>query len=202
MAMKVDLMTQKQVGVATGMAIAVAVTAATLALPFVWPGFPAGPDDQAGTMRLWAYVTTGVAFWLLVSVARLAKHRFFTPEDIDGAAGPSETAKARMLQSMLQNTLEQSVLAIAVYGAWFALAPAETRLLPLLCMALFSLGRILFFWGYERGAVARSLGFALTFYPTVGLFILLLGFSTARLIGAAHAIPLQTTFGLDPAMLG
>ena len=195
-------MTQKQIGVATGMAIAVAITVITLALPFVWPGFPTGPDDLAGTMRLWAYVTTGVSFWLLVSVARLAKHRFFTPADIDAAAGSSETSTARVLQSLLQNTLEQSVLAIAVYGAWFALGPAEARLLPLLCVALFGLGRLLFFVGYERGAVTRALGFALTFYPTVALFILLLGFSAARLIGAAEAIPLQTTFGLDPAMLG
>ncbi|WP_159080040.1 MAPEG family protein [Methyloceanibacter sp. wino2] len=184
------------------MAIAVAITVITLALPFVWPGFPAGPDDLAGTMRLWAYVTTGVSFWLLVSVARLAKHRFFTPKDIDAAAGSSETSTARVLQSLLQNTLEQSVLAIAIYGAWFALAPPEARLLPLLCVALFGLGRLLFYLGYGRGAVARSLGFALTFYPTVGLFILLLGFSAARLIGAAQAIPLQTTFCLDPSMFG
>ena len=34
--------------------------------------------------------------------------------------------------------------------------------------AMFGAGRLLFWWGYVRGAAARAFGFALTFYPSVG----------------------------------
>ena len=48
---------------------------------------------------------------------------------------------------------------------------------------LFVIGRIAFFAGYARGAPARALGFALTFYPTVLLLL-------AALVTAAYrALP-------------
>jgi hypothetical protein len=39
---------------------------------------------------------------------------------------------------------------------------------------MFGLGRLLFLLFYARGAPARALGFTLTFYPTVGLYLFLL----------------------------
>lgn len=39
---------------------------------------------------------------------------------------------------------------------------------------LFSIGRWLFAAGYARGAGARALGFALTFYPTVAALLVAL----------------------------
>jgi uncharacterized membrane protein YecN with MAPEG domain len=40
---------------------------------------------------------------------------------------------------------------------------------------VFFVGRILFWRGYARGAPARALGFALTFYPSVAMILLILG---------------------------
>lgn len=180
-------MTRKQIGVALGMAVGAGATIVVLASPFFWSGFPRGGDDIESAVRYWALATLSILFWLFVSIARLARHRFFNAEDIDGGAGATASREALVLQSILQNTLEQTVLASGVYGAWLILAPAELKLLPLFCAALYSLGRLLFFLGYARGAEGRALGFALTFYPSVGLLLLLLGLEAAKALGVGIA---------------
>lgn len=107
-----------------------------------------------------------VAIFLLVSIGRLAKHRFFTPEDIDAAASSQSTIKARILQAILQNTLEQSVLAGITYFAWAIIMPGPALGTITGAVILFAIGRVLFIVGYDRGAGSRALGFTLTFYPT------------------------------------
>jgi len=116
-------------------------------------------------------------------VALLASHRFFSPQDIDGAGLTEATARARLLQALVQNTLEQTVLGALAWGAWLALAPAASVGLAAVCAALFFVGRLAFFAGYGRGAAARALGFGLTFYPTVGLIALCLPRAALLLIG-------------------
>lgn len=104
---------------------------------------------------------------LFIAVARLAKHRFFTCADIDGSALTVGTDRAKLLQSLLQNTLEQLALAVPVYlAALFNTSKSVHAAVPA-CACTFLLGRILFFATYKSGASARSIGFALTFYPTV-----------------------------------
>ncbi|MBA3696191.1 MAG: MAPEG family protein [Methylotenera sp.] len=108
---------------------------------------------------------------LCVAIARLAKQRFFTPADIDGSALTSGTDRAKLLQALLQNTLEQLTLAIPVYLAALFSSSNNLQAAVPVCAFTFLLGRILFFTTYQRGAGARALGFALTFYPTVLLLI-------------------------------
>jgi uncharacterized membrane protein YecN with MAPEG domain len=104
---------------------------------------------------------------LFVAIVRLAKHRFFTPEDIDGSALTAGTAQAKLLQALLQNTLEQLALAVPIYlVALYNTSNSVHAAVPA-CACTFLLGRILFFATYKSGADARALGFALTFYPTV-----------------------------------
>jgi MAPEG family protein len=87
---------------------------------------------------------------LLICIARLAKHRFFTPEDINGSALTAGTERARFLQALVQNTLEQSCLAVPVYIATSIVAP--DFLLPLVPAAalMFLVGRLAFFAGYAK----------------------------------------------------
>lgn len=107
------------------------------------------------------------AFFLTVSIGRLAKHRFLTPEDIDGGGLSDGTPQAKILQSLIQNTIEQSLLASFVYCAWSVVMPAQwLSTVPSAALA-FGLGRILFFTGYNKGAQARALGFTLSFYPSL-----------------------------------
>ena len=167
-------MTKTQGGVALNILAGTALTLAALFAPLYWSQFPLAPVGLEALLALWLLVSLIVVFWLIVAIGRLARHRFFSAEDIDGQAGGPGTSRALMLQSMLQNTLEQALLAIVAYGAWFFLAPPAWRMLPVLFVVLFSIGRLLFFAGYSRGAAARALGFTLTFYPTVVLILILL----------------------------
>ena len=105
-------------------------------------------------------------------MAALARERFFNPADIDGGAlSIHGSAKANILQSILQNTLEQSVLAIVVYLFWATVMPARFLSVISSAAVLFLLGRIFFALGYAKGAPARSTGFALTFFPTMLMLI-------------------------------
>ena len=168
-------LTTKQRGVAQGMAAGALASLAVLALAIILNplGFPEHVALQARA-SLAASVSLVPIVFVFASIARLAKHRFFTPEDIDGGGLSPGTARAKVLQALLQNTLEQTVLAVGLYAAWAVLAPGTwLSALPLLA-GCFALGRALFFSGYEGGAPRRALGFALTFYPTVMALVCLL----------------------------
>lgn len=169
--------TRTQAGVAAGMAAGFAVTVAA----FAWPNPPTVPAATEARLALWLAASVAVALWLLIGVALLARHRFFTPADIDGGGLTEGTAGAKLLQTLIQNTLEQVALAIPAYGAWLWLMPEGRRGLVILCAGLFFLGRLLFFALYARGAAWRAIGFTLTFYPTVGLYLFLLPAVASRL---------------------
>ena len=161
-----------QKGVARGMAAAVVFAVGVFAFAYVvqWPNFP-GQTSVALRLKLAAWAALAPAAALFVCIARLAKHRFTTPQDIHGSALTEGTERAKLLQALLQNTLEQAVLAIPVYLATALVFPP--RLLPLVAAAaaLFVVGRIAFFRGYAAGAPSRAAGFGLTFYPSVALLV-------------------------------
>lgn len=122
---------------------------------------------------------------LLVAIARLAKHRFSTPDDIDGGGLGPATARATLLQALLQNTLEQAALAIVVYCAWAVVMPSAWLSVIPLAATSFGLGRVLFFAGYGGGAPSRSLGFAMTFHPSVAMLAYVAAVEAASLLGRA-----------------
>ena len=101
-----------------------------------------------------------------------ARHRFFTPEDIDGGGLTRGSETANVLQATLQNSLEQTVLAVLVHLSWASLMPASWMLAIPAAVLLFLCGRILFLHGYRGGAPSRAIGFALTFYPSMLMLIL------------------------------
>ena len=111
----------------------------------------------------------------MVNIGLLARHRFFTPEDIDGGGLTKGTPQAQVLQSTLQNTLEQTVLGLSTHIVWAVTMPPSWQTAVAAAAILFFVGRVLFWRGYVHGASARALGFALTFYPSVGMLILVAG---------------------------
>ena len=151
-------------------AVVFAVGVFAVAYFLQWPNFPS-QTPVVLRLKLAAWAALAPAAVLFVCIARLAKHRFTTPQDIHGSALTEGTERARLLQALLQNTLEQAVLAIPVYLATALVFPP--RLLPLVAAAaaLFVVGRIAFFRGYAAGAPSRAAGFGLTFYPSVALLI-------------------------------
>jgi uncharacterized membrane protein YecN with MAPEG domain len=121
------------------------------------------------------------AGFLVISVGRLARHRFFTAQDIDSGSSSADSERAGELQSILQNTLEQFCIAAAVYLGWAVVMPAHTASVIPLAAVAFALGRLLFFAGFRNGASARALGFTLTFYPAVVMLLCIAGFSLLQL---------------------
>ncbi|MFP6756793.1 MAG: hypothetical protein VCC99_01040 [Alphaproteobacteria bacterium] len=112
-------MTDKQRGVLRGMAAAGAITVAgvTAGLWFAPDALtPAG--DLASRLAFALRWDMLVVLWLLASIGMLARQRFFNPEDIDGGGLTAGSAQSKVLQSVLQNTLEQAVLAVFVHVAW------------------------------------------------------------------------------------
>lgn len=135
----------------------------------------AGLDlDLEGRLRLAAGSCMVLIVSLAIAIGRLAKHRFLTPEDIDGAAGEAGSARARILQSLLQNTLEQAVLAGGIYLCWSVWMPPQWLSVPPMAAIAFGIGRIFFFAGYEKGAPGRAFGFALASYPSVVMLAVLI----------------------------
>lgn len=160
-------MTHAQKQVLGGMVSALVVTVvALLAVYFLSKG---GVDQ----IRLSAPVASALAALALVyCIGDIARKRFFHADIIDGAASDAPGSAVAVDKAVLQNTLEQTVLAVVAYNGLAAVAPGLGPVLLPVLVGLFLLGRILFIRGYSRGAGGRAFGFALTFYPTVAAYVI------------------------------
>ena len=163
----------KQRGVLKGMfagatVTVVVITGMILAAPELLSPEASTGERIAFALRADAFV----ALWLGISIGLLARHRFFTPEDIDGGGLTRGTETANILQASLQNSLEQTVLAVLAHLTWAVLMPASWLPVIPATVVLFLVGRVLFLRGYRGGAPSRAVGFALTFYPSVLMLII------------------------------
>jgi hypothetical protein len=166
-------MTRTQIGVAVGMAAAFLVTVALFALgPELAPDLVTQPT-LGQRLLLAAMADIPPLLSLTAAIAWVANARFFSPDDIDGAGLTPEGPALRVPRAVLANTAEQALLALPLYSGLALTLPASQLALPLLLGGAFLIGRGLFAIGYARGAAARSVGFALTFYPSVGALIVL-----------------------------
>ena len=170
------MLTEKQQGVLGGMVTGLVATVLGLALTMLVQ--PTALTPQQGYPETLAHALKWdvlLVICLAVNIGLLARHRFFTHEDIDGGGLTTGTPQAQVLQSTLQNTLEQTVLGMTIHMIWAAVMPQSWQAAVPVAAILFFVGRILFWRGYARGAPARALGFALTFYPSVAMILLILG---------------------------
>ena len=169
-------LTEKQTGVLKGIILGALIALCIVGLgshlnPFNYQE----PLNTTGKLRVAILACIIPAVFLAASIGRLAKHRFFTPEDIDGGGLSNGSAQSLLLQSLLQNTFEQTLLASLVYCAWSIVMPATSlSVVPIAALA-FGLGRILFFTGYKKGAPSRAIGFTLSFYPSIIMLATIIG---------------------------
>ena len=161
-------LTIKQRGVLRGIVPGAAITFVVIVVTILVGPMTLSPAASAGDRLAFAICAdTFIALWLALSIGLLARHRFFTPEDIDGGGLSRGSETANVLQSTLQNTLEQSVLAVLTHLAWSVVMPASWLSVIPAAVILFVSGRVLFARGYRGGAASRAVGFALTYYPSV-----------------------------------
>ncbi|MBB3064991.1 MAPEG family protein [Limibacillus halophilus] len=176
-------LTEKQKGVVRGAGMAMVITLITLIGVLFWqPDFLTPSNTMAGRLSFALKADLFVVLLLVISIGRLARHRFHEPADIDGGGMSVGTARAKSLQAILQNTLEQTVLAITLHILWAVIAPVSWLAAIPVAVGLFVIGRLLFFSGYESGAPARAVGFGLTFYPNV-LLLIILALIALRIVG-------------------
>jgi len=177
-------LSDKQKGVLHGMAGASALVAMVLAVAILWrPAVLLPATDTLGGRLGWAAVwLLGPAFCLLLSIGRLAGQRFRTPEDIDGSGLTTGSDRAHVLQAVIQNTLEQTLLAALIWCAYAVLLPFGWLAAIPAAALMFVSGRALFAWGYDHGAAGRALGFALTFYGTAALMLITAVAAAGRLL--------------------
>jgi hypothetical protein len=165
-----------QRGVAFGMMLGVVVAVAVLALGAwlaAW-GAPGGSIETLGA----AVAVLGL--WVAATIGNVARLRFSDPRAIDGAIGGGDPPALRVADAVLRNTLEQAVLAALAYAALAAILTGAAPTIALL-VGCFSVGRMMFWAGYARGAQNRAFGFALTFYPSVlALLMVLIRLVAAR----------------------
>ncbi len=122
------------------------------------------PVFALGPALALAYLGPGLV--TAAMIGRLAQRRFFDDGMIDGDAFAPGSA-AEIDARVLQNTVEQLVLALCIWPALaFTLGPAGGGVTVALGLS-FTLARALFWAGYRRAPALRALGFAATFYPTV-----------------------------------
>lgn len=165
------------------MAVALLISVLTLVIGIVFDPFHIGSiNDFWGRLYILGLSSALPTLFFIASIVRLAIFRFFSPEDIDGSALTAGSREAKLLQGLLQNTLEQFIIAIGVYAAWCLLMPMSWLSTIPLASLLFAIGRIGFFKGYRKGAPSSSFGFALTFYPTVLLLLVLLVYRLASAV--------------------
>lgn len=177
-------LTEKQKGVVRGVIPAAAVAVVGMgAVPLLLP-VSVLPSDEAGARLAWAMAWALLPMLtLMIAIMRVANYRFASPEDIDGSGLTSGTARIQILRAVLQNTLEQAVLAVLAYCIWSVTMPLRWLGVIPAAAVLFVSGRIFFARGYERGAAGRATGFGLTAYPTFGMLVTLAVVSLFRLVG-------------------
>jgi hypothetical protein len=177
-------LSEKQKGVVRGVIPAALITVTALCgLSWFVPVGLLPLDEPAGRLAWalqWALLPT---LALMISIMRVANYRFASPADIDGSGLTAGTDRVLVLRAILQNTLEQAVLAVVAYCIWSVTMPL--RWLGAIPMAalLFVTGRLLFARGYDRGAAGRATGFGLTAYGTFALLITSALALVFRLIG-------------------
>jgi len=125
------MLSEKQRGVLKGMIAGLAVTLA-IVIGGSWLDPFALEDTREATARLMLAIEAAVlpAAFLVLSVGRLARHRFFTPQDIDGGGISTDSQQALVLQTLLQNTLEQFCIAVLAYLAWASVMPVAWLSVP------------------------------------------------------------------------
>ena len=177
-------LTDKQRGVLKGMTIGAATSLIVIIAAILLGPALLSPEASAGERLAFALKADAfLALWLGVSIGLLARHRFFTPADIDGGGLSQGSETAKVLQATLQNTLEQTVLAVLVHLAWATLMPVSWMAAIPAAAILFLSGRVLFIRGYRGGAPSRAVGFALTFYPSVLMLVIVIG---AVIVAGGH----------------
>lgn len=115
-----------------------------------------------------------IVLWVVLAVGLVSHARRQSTADIGAAAFGVPSESIRIKTAFLQNTLEQSFVAIGVQLVFSTLFAGPLLSLVVVAVVLFSVGRVTFYRGYPRGAAARAFGMVTTVLPTLVILALTL----------------------------
>ena len=174
---------KEQSGIVLWSGGAILLTIVVLGAGFLWlpPGLLGLSETMPAADRIAFALKWNLAvfLWLVGCVRAVASQRFREPADRRGAAYGEPTTKLAIRAAILQNSLEQTVIAV---GAHLILATVlrgpELVLIPLLVL-LYLGGRVAFAVRYSEGAVARSFGMSLTGAAAISAYGIAIGLMVA-----------------------
>lgn len=138
-------------------------------------------DDLEARLMFWAGANLFVVLWVVLGVGMVSSGRRHSVADIRGSAYSAPSPKIAVAAAFLQNTLEQSFIALFVQLAMVLLLGHAALPLVAGSVLLFGLGRATFLVGYPKGAGARSFGMAVTALPSMFAFALCIGVLIVRI---------------------
>ena len=172
-----------RMGIIRGSAAALALAAVVLAAGYVWlPLGPLGLNPEIGLGERIAFALKAdilMFLWLAGCVGAVSRGRFYSPADIRGSVFGEPSPAIAVRAAVLQNSLEQTVLAFGAHLTPAALLRGtELVLIPLL-VALFLVGRMAFAFGYAKRASSRAFGMALTGASIIASYGIMVGLIVA-----------------------
>lgn len=155
---------QRQIAARVAAAGALILLTALLVRESGWRpfNFGSGPLERLGFGLACLFPVT---LCLAAAIGAQACQRFMDGRHRPGPKSP----RAGKLVSLIQNTVEQTVLAIPAYLGGALLLPEPWLGTVGAAAVLFVIGRLAFARGLNEGAAGRAFGFALTFLPTLAL---------------------------------
>lgn len=149
------------------------VIAELTSILFIWAGFDLTRNlkifQEKSSLEAMAFAILIATIPLIAGIGWVAMKRHMV-SNIDGSPPLAGSSLDLTLRYVL-NTLEQLVLfCVACIGAAILVPEMARNLLPVMgCW--FLLARSAFFIGYQIHPLARAIGFAATFHPTVVLIV-------------------------------
>jgi uncharacterized membrane protein YecN with MAPEG domain len=122
-------------------------------------------DYERHQQLKWFIPVVGYLIWKILDIVAF---RADNKDCIDGSAFTKiEPVQLTVMRSVLQNTLEQTVILTITHLIWIFVMPNSLLTLQPVGIIFFLVGRLSFENGYYRSVEGRSLGFCLTFIPTI-----------------------------------
>lgn len=164
----------EQRGVVLASSVALLVCAGVLGAVYAWlpPAlFGLKPDMGAGERIAFALKVDILVFlWLAGCVRAVSAGRFRSSADIRGSAYSPPSPAIAVRAAVLQNSLEQTVLAVGAHLALAAVVEGPELVLVPALVFVYVAGRASFAAAYAKGAAARAFGMALTGASSVAAY--------------------------------
>lgn len=174
---------QEQRKIYRGAAAAFIFCAAIFGAAYLFlPGFIRLPgEDFQSLLTCWAGASLFIVIWIMIGVGMVSSGRRRSPEDIRGSAYSAPSPRIAVQVAFLQNTLEQSIIAMFTQLALILLLGSIAIPLLAASVLLFAVGRVTFLKGYPKGAGVRSFGMAVTAIPSLTAFVIAVGAVISRI---------------------